>query len=82
MVVWSPPGAAVSICVPIVHTYIVRIDAGTVGAVGPGGRFEITPAAGEHSGLGVSSLPLDSAIRVRFPGVARGIAAPWPLGTA
>ena len=45
----------------------------------------------EHSSLGVSSLyglgkflclPLDSAIRVRFPGVARGIAAPWPLGTA
>ena len=40
------------------------------------------PIHGEHSGLGVSSLPLDSAIRVRFPGVARGIAAPWPLGTA
>ena len=39
---------------------------------------------GEHSGLWVSSLPLDSAIliRVRFPGVARGIATPWPLGTA
>ena len=37
---------------------------------------------GEHSGIGVSSLPLDSDIRVRFPGVARGIAAPWPLGTA
>ena len=36
----------------------------------------------EHSGLGVSSWHLDSAILVRFPGVARGIAAPWPLGTA
>ena len=38
----------------------------------------------EHScsGLGVSSLPLDSDTRVRFPSVARGIAAPWPLVTA
>ena len=26
--------------------------------------------------------PLDSANRVRFLGAARGIAAPWPLGTA
>ena len=37
---------------------------------------------GEHSGQGVSSLPLDSTIRVRFSGVARGITAPWPLGAA
>ena len=36
----------------------------------------------QHFGLGVSFLPLDSAIRVRFPGVALGIAAPWLLGTA